>query len=183
MTDPTQSSGRMSGEPVDPAAADQTDGIMQLMEELADPDIIPRRHAREALVKTGEPALPLMLEGLAHGNFLVRWEVAKGLMEMKSPRSVPALIRALEDEEQDVRWLAAVALAQIGRESLEPLLEAVLNNLSSLFLRQGVHHVLTIYRDPELRDSLLQLWEALGPLENDAGLVPSIEGMLRALRK
>ncbi len=178
MNDPTGNPGHKNER-----AADSTGDAARLMAELADPDITPRRRAREALVRMGEESLPALHEGLARGSFLVRWEVAKALMEMKSPRSIPALIGALEDEEQDVRWLAAVALAEIGRESLAPLFEAVLDNLSSLFLRQGVHHVLTIYRDPELRAPLLRLREALGPLENDVGIVQALEDALKILRQ
>ncbi len=178
MNDPTGNSGHMNDR-----TAVSANEVTRLMAELGDPDITPRRHARESLVKMGEASLPALHEGLAKGNFLVRWEVAKAVIEMKSPQSIPALIGALEDEEQDVRWLAAVALAEIGRESLAPLFEAVLNNLSSLFLRQGLHHVLTIYRDPELRTPLLHLREALGPLENDVGIVQVLEDALKILRK
>jgi HEAT repeat protein len=169
------------------AAHAATDALIEdrtvdaLLAELASDDVVMRRRARNTLVAIGEPALPEMLEELAHGEFPVRWEVAKTLGEMRHPRAVPGLIEALEDKEQDVRWLAAVALAAIGREAIEALLEALIERSDSGYLRQGVHHVLTIYRDWKLEEPLAHVRDALGPLESGADAIPAAEGALRAL--
>jgi len=182
VTSSTGDQGKTSRRPAVTPTEEQARTIARLLNELAEVNITTRQRARNALVAMGEPALPLMLDRLATGNFLVRWEITKALAEMRLPGSVPGLIRALEDDEQDVRWMAAVALAAIGRDALAPLIEAMVERLSSLFLRQGVHHVLSIYRDPELHDPLLELRDALGPMEDDEGIIPATENALRALR-
>ncbi len=182
MTMSMGESGNDSARPPAPLTPEQTRKITHLLTQLAQKDITPRRQAREELEALGEPAVPMMLDQLAHGPFIVRWEITKALAEISSPQAVPGLIDALEDDELDVRWLAAIALANIGRPSLVPLLQGVLQHLTSLFLRQGVHHVLSIYRDPEFRDVLFMVRDALGPMENDTGIVPAVEKALHALR-
>lgn len=158
-----------------------TAGVSALLADLTADDITRRQNARSGLVAIGEPALPAMLKLLAHGEFLARWEVTKTLGEMRLPGSVPGLIDALADTEQDVRWLAAVALAGIGREALAPLLEALIDQGDSPYMRQGTHHVLTILEDRELEELLMPVRAALGYLKDDADLVPAAEKALREL--
>jgi HEAT repeat protein len=63
------------------------------------------------------------------------------LGEIADPIASTALVQALEDQDGDVRWLAAVALIAIGREGLRPLLTALAERSDSDWLRQGAHHV------------------------------------------
>jgi len=77
--------------------------------------------------------------------------------------------------------LAAVALARIGRPALRPLLETILHRAGSIALRQGAHHVLTIYRPPELREPLTEMRDALGPQEEEADAVVAAKRVLEAM--
>ena len=167
----------------DPDRADRrARKVRSLLADLATGDVVVRRRARGDLVALGETALPAMLEELAHGGFQVRWEVAKTLGEMQLPGAVPGLIAALEDEEQDVRWLAAVALARTGGPAVEPLLRTLDERPDDLYLRQGVHHFLTMYTDQELRNHLQEVRDALGPFENGADVVPVNKEALKAVK-
>jgi len=182
MTVSKDDSGQQESKPT-PARNDGAGGnVPDLLNDLAKGDITARRQARERLMSIGEPALPELLEGLARGEFQLRWEIAKTLGEMRLPGSIPALIEALEDDEQDVRWLAAVALAKLEEEAILLLLEALIANSDSGFLRQGTHHVLTTYRDKDLDEALMRVRDALGPMENPVDVIPVAQKALRALR-
>lgn len=153
----------------------------ELIEQLRESSTVIRRGAREELQERGDEALPQMLEALAHREFRVRWEITKALGEMRRPMSVPALLRALDDEEPDVRWLAAVALARIGEPALGPLLEALIHRAGSTAMRQGAHHMLSIYRNRELREPLMELRDALGPQEDPSGAVVAANRVLEEM--
>ena len=101
-----------------------------------------RKRAREELVKIGRPAIDY-LEELEHSeDQIARWEAIKTLGEMADPIAAPILINALEDEDSEVRWLAAEGLVNIGQPALNELFAALVNNPSSLDLRKGAHHVI-----------------------------------------
>ena len=116
--------------------------IAKLLVALADKDGDVRRHARERLVTLGGPAVELLLELLTHHKAHIRWEAAKALGGIRDPRSATELLKALEeDEDEDVRWLAAEGLIALGWHGLRPLLEALADRPGSVTLRAGAHHV------------------------------------------
>lgn len=115
--------------------------ISALMAELSGKDGIRRNRARIALVEIGEAAVGPLVKALGDKNQAVRWESAKALGEIMDPRSTDALVKALQDKLFDVRWLAAEALTAIGDKSVKPLLQAMIDNPRSEYLREGAHHV------------------------------------------
>lgn len=155
--------------------------IDQWITDLDASDLHTRRAARRALTEAGAEALPRMLEQLESGSFPVRWEVAKALGDLRLPESSEALVRALEDKEQDVRWLAAVALAHIGRPAMKALLEALAGNIDSLYLRHGAHHALTMYAGTHRDEALAHVRDLLGPFEQDIELIPAVHDALQTL--
>ncbi len=116
--------------------------VAALIAELADKQAAVRRRARERLVSLGTPAVGFLVELLGHRKSHVRWEAAKALAGIGDPGTAGDLVRAMEeDEDGDVRWLAAEGLIALGREGLGPLLAALADRPGSLTLRQGAHHV------------------------------------------
>ena len=116
--------------------------IEELINDLANSDGIIRQKARYELIKMGNPALDYLLELQSSDKHLARWESVKAISEIGSRESVPILINALEDEEFDVRWLAAEGLIDIGHSTVYPLLKSFISNKGSVHLKEGVHHVL-----------------------------------------
>lgn len=114
-----------------------------LIADLDNEDGFIRQEARTALVKIGEPAVDALIKVLVMPDGHTRWEAAKALSQISSPQSVQALVQALEDEQFSVRWLAAEGLVNIGQDSLEPLLRALVSHSNSVWLREGAHHVLS----------------------------------------
>ena len=145
-------------------------------------DLSTRRQARLGLTGCGEAVLPRLIDGLLNGPFPVRWELAKALGDMRLTASAGALVAALEDEEPDVRWLAAVALAHIGRTGVVSVLTALIDRPESPYLRQGAHHVLAVYGETRHDATLSAVRDALGPLENDADAIPAAAEALRDLK-
>lgn len=121
---------------------DRTDvRVPTLVCELASRAPAVREKAREALVVIGEPAVPLLIQLLSHQKPHVRWEAAKTLCDIADPIAATALVNALDDLDDDVRWLAAEGVTALGREGLQPLLAALIQRAQSCSFCEGAHHV------------------------------------------
>ncbi len=136
--------------------------IEELIQDLSSPNGIIRQKARYELVKMGNPALDYLLELQGAKKHLARWEAVKAISEIGTRESIPILINALEDEEFDVRWLAAEGLIEMGHSSVYPLLKAFISNKDSIHLKEGVHHVL---KGLEIR----------GKYDDDYGIIKALE--------
>ncbi|HEY6906553.1 MAG TPA: HEAT repeat domain-containing protein, partial [Ignavibacteriaceae bacterium] len=121
---------------------DVMESIEELVKDLANPDGIVRQKARYTLVKMGDPVLDHLIELQGSVKHLARWEAVKAISEIGSRHSIPLLIKALDDDEFDVRWLAAEGLIEIGYSSVYPLLKSFISNKDSIHMKEGVHHVL-----------------------------------------
>ena len=119
-----------------------TGNIDTLIKQLSDKDGRVREKARLQLVSVGKAATLPLIKILTAKDQQTRWEAAKTLAAIPDPLAIPALIKALEDDIFDIRWLAAEALITIGHESIKPLLEKLSPCCNELFLREGAHHVL-----------------------------------------
>jgi HEAT repeat protein len=124
-----------------------------------------REGARHTLVAMGKAAVPSLIEALRNKNTLTKWEAAKALGEIADPEIAPILVKALEDEEFDVRWLAAEGLIKMNIKGLRPLLEALEHRGDSALLREGAHHVFHDLAKGALRKSLAPVLAALEALE------------------
>ena len=105
-------------------------------------DVIKIKKARYELVKIGKPAIKYLAGLLNEPKEHIRWEAIKTLSQIADPESIPVLIKALENDDFDVRWLAAEGLIEIGKESIKPLLKSLIHDPDSNFLLEGAHHVL-----------------------------------------
>jgi HEAT repeat protein len=71
-------------------------------------------------------------------------------------------VRALEDTDPDVAWLAAEALRKFKKGAWPSLLRALVeDDTDSVLLRQGVHHVLRNQQESGFNDLLKVLIKAL----------------------
>ncbi|MEJ2738319.1 MAG: HEAT repeat domain-containing protein [Dehalococcoidia bacterium] len=151
--------------------------IESLINDFTCDDVIKCQTARRNLVDMGSDAVNVLVKELSNKKHWVRWEAAKALGQIGDKNAVKALVDALEDNEFDVRWLAAEALVSIGKDSLEPLLAALVDHGGeSLILRQGAHHILHDMDRGDL-DEIVQ--PVMAAVEDTA---PSIEVPLVAKR-
>lgn len=145
------------------------DSVDLLVRDLSSRDGLVRQRARESLVVIGRPAVPPLIEALRARGRWTRWEAAKALAEIGDPRAAAALVAALEDRGPGVRWLAAVGLITLREKGVPPLLRALMRRSSSVWLREGAHHVLRALTKGDLDGQLIPVVDAL------EGVQPAIE--------
>jgi HEAT repeat protein len=123
---------------------DLPDNLVKLINESLDTDDYSKKlSARETLVKMGKTIIPQMHKLLDSGNDSLRMEAAKIVELIADRRSIPFLLRLLEDTIFDIRWIAAEALIKMGRQSICPLLKSIRDGKNSFIFHRGAHHILT----------------------------------------
>jgi HEAT repeat protein len=134
-----------------------------LIDMLASKDGMVRQKARKSLVAMGKPAVSLLIKSLQNSNLdHVRWEAAKALGAICDTRAIPTLVKALEDKDHDIAWLAAIALKKFKKAAWPTLLQALINSKpDSVLLCQGAHHVFQNQKEDGLNDLLAALTKTL----------------------
>lgn len=137
--------------------------IQSLMDMLASKDGMVRQKARASLVAVGKPAVSSLAQALKNSTLdQVRWEAAKALSAIGDVRAIPSLVKALEDSDSGVTWLAADALSKLGKTAWPALLRPLLEiGSASLVFRQGAHHVLLHQKEDGFDDVLAVLVKEL----------------------
>ena len=166
----------------DAAERDQSPAIRALIVALDNQDRLARIEARLLLVRIGKPAVPFLTGALRSPNKRMRWEAAKALAEIADPAAAPALVLALEDEDAGVRWLAAQGLIAIGRLGLEPLLGSLIGSDTSVWRREGAHHVLHDLARGEIHDCLAPVLAALEGIHPASQVPPAALAALSDLQ-
>lgn len=124
-----------------------------------------RVRARQFIVAIGEKAVPYLTKALSNKDEHIRWETAKALGQIGDPEATQALIKALDDSVFDVRWLAAEGLAAIGKPAIIPLLNRLIDEPESPWVRDGVHYVLRNIDGKVLGVKLQPVLDALEDLD------------------
>jgi len=125
-----------------------------------------RRKARSLLATEGANAVPDLIQALSNGDWYTRTEIVKIFAQIRDPSAAPALVRAMEDEDHDIRWTAMKGLIALERAGLEPLLQALTKDFDSVWLREGAHHILNVMKKKKyLRQPCLQVLQALEGVE------------------
>ncbi|MFL7871002.1 MAG: HEAT repeat domain-containing protein [Anaerolineales bacterium] len=124
--------------------------ISHLITDLGDDNGLVRQRARLQLEHLGLESIPALLEALQSQNVHVRWEALRALGELHAPETAGAITNLLMDEDTSVRWAAMESLIHMGRASLHPLLDSFIKNFDSLWMREGVRHILRVFNDRKL---------------------------------
>jgi HEAT repeat protein len=154
-----------------------------LMAALSSKDDEVRVKARLSFVTMGRAAVVPLAEALKGKDDLARWEAAKALGEIGAEEAAPFLVKALEDEAFDIRWLAAIGLIGMNIRGLKPLLHALMEQGDSAFLRQGAHHVIHDLNKGELRKYLSAVLAALENVEPSMSVPQAAYHALEMLEK
>jgi HEAT repeat protein len=157
--------------------------IPSLIKFLGDTDGFIRMHARKSLICIGKLAVPDLINTLAEADPQMRWQVIKVLEGIGDPTAAPALVTYLVDENAGVRWAASEAMITLQKAAIPPLLEALLHDYDSLWLRQGAHHILHKLKDNgKLNETEVKVFEALEDVEPTASVPWAAERALEAMR-
>lgn len=145
--------------------------ISELIADLAEDRYLTRQRARLLLVHRAPESIPALLNALNSDNSNTRWEAVQALGEISDPETASALTEMLMDEDVGVRWAAMESLIRLGRDALRPLLEKFIKDFSSIWMREGTHHILHVLKDRyALNKYELELFEVL-----DKQAIPGIE--------
>lgn len=146
------------------------ENISTLIKDLYDDDGLTRQRARLLLIDIGPQAVPELLHVMDSSYDHARWEAAKALGAIKDPVAACVLVDALEDEDIDLRWAAMESLIALDRSAVRPLMEGLTRNFSSVWFREGAHHVLHVWKDKgRLYPFEIKVLEAL------EGIAPDVE--------
>jgi HEAT repeat protein len=116
--------------------------ITKLIDELSSPRSAERERARDQLVAVGEPAVAELVATCETADDRGRLEIYKALTEISDTAAIPILIRGLEDGSQDIRWVAAEGLLNVGAPTVEPLMLALIDKARDHTILDGALHVL-----------------------------------------
>lgn len=157
-----------------------------VVEGLAAEDEPARWKAENALQMIGKPALPYIYRGLRHRNVYVRRHCAWLLGEIPDKASIPDLVRAVDDEDETVRWKAAFSLKKLGPDALPPLIQTLGSNssrarrvaafmLGEFGVNQAIPALVRALSDPDADTR----WKAAGSLAKlgDEAVPPTAEVM------
>jgi HEAT repeat protein len=139
--------------------------IKLLIDKLRSQDGSIRKQARHELVEIGSAAISELAQHIETKKHNFRWEIVKTLEQIADPQSAPYMIKLLEDEEFAIRWLAAEGLIRMGSDAIKPLLEALIHQSDSVFMREGAHHVLYALEDDQLVDARSQIRDLMNHLK------------------
>lgn len=155
--------------------------IPSLVRKLGDVDGFIRMHAREILICIGGPAVPALIDTLSNDNSQLRWQAIKVLESIQDPSAAPALVDRLKDDNAGVRWAASDALIRLREAAIPALLEGLICNFDSLWLRQGAHHILHVLKDAgKLNQAEEKVFEALEGVEPTVAVPWAAEKALEA---
>jgi len=116
--------------------------IEKLIKALTDKDGLKRQNARISLVKIGKPAIPFLEILLNLEEYRTRWEAIKTLSCIPDIDTIPALLKCLDDENEDIRWVSAEGMIELEEHAVKPLLRSILANYESINFCETAHHIL-----------------------------------------
>lgn len=85
-----------------------------LLKALADPDGMLSTLAANALIAVGEPAVPGLLDLLNDAPQSARLNAMRALAEIADPRTIPAMMAALEEDSAVLQHWAELGLERLG---------------------------------------------------------------------
>jgi uncharacterized protein YrrD len=140
-----------------------------------------RQYARTSLVAIGKPAVPALLALLKNKKSRGRWEVLKALGEIRDPSAISELITRLNDESFEIRWLAAEALVALGSQVIVPLLQALIRQSDSVYVRESAHHILRSLVDDKTKKFIRPVLTALEDMDYSMMVPMAARKALRSL--
>jgi hypothetical protein len=104
--------------------AGQIDGLIRLLGH-PNPDL--QWQASESIARIGEPAVPRLIDALGNKKSAVRLGSVEALGIIRSGAAIEPLVKRLEkDKSKEVRWAAALSLAEFGEDApILPLVAAL----------------------------------------------------------
>jgi HEAT repeat protein len=109
-----------------------------------------------ALVKLGRASVPALIDASSSNSTWMRWQAIRALGAIRDRRALPVLVGALSDADHSVAWIGAKGLEQLGRLSLEPVLQLLVKAEMTPWLVETASYVLNsqVRHNPKLKPYL-----------------------------
>ena len=118
--------------------------------------------ARKNLIGLGKDILPYMYKLLNSKDYMLKKEAGKIIELLPDKRSIPIFLNLISnDDDSGMRWIASEGLVKIGRDSIVPLLKAMVKCNSTYYIEQSAHHVFNTLFTPEEKEELKNLMMSL----------------------
>jgi HEAT repeat protein len=115
-------------------------------------------------------------------SVLEREQAIHALGEHPTPEAISALIAALEDEADGIRWAASSALIETGEAALKPLLQALLDQHDSVWLRRGAYRVFHDTKSYKVQQATGEVVKALnGPAAESTTTDAAAQALLKLM--
>lgn len=119
------------------------ESVSLLITRLNDQSAVVRETSRNQLIETGdETVVRALMELLSHREPRCRWEASLALQKIANPIAADALIKAMNDEDANVRWVASRALSALGMVGVRTVLSGLTKRAQYAAFRDSAHHVL-----------------------------------------
>jgi hypothetical protein len=165
---------KTNNEEINNDLSDFPEYLVKLINESLDTkDFGKRLSARDSMVSMGKTIIPQLHKLISSKNDSLRMEAGKIVELIADRRSIPFLLKLLDDPVFDIRWIAAEGLIKIGRRSICPLLKAVRDGESSLFFNMGTHHILIELLNENEKRKLMPLLQSLDNYHELGGTAPA----------
>ena len=155
--------------------------MSELIPMLSDKNGLVRQSAREEIVSLGKESVEYLAELIENPKKIMRREAVRALDEIADPDSAPLFLLALEDNDEGVRWIAAIGLIILGKKSIKPLLKTIIEKPDSLFIRKGAHHILRSFSKIGIGPDTESLIQALNSKEANLSAPIEAEKILNIL--
>ena len=118
--------------------------------------------ARKNLIGLGKDILPYMYKLLNSKDYMLKNEAGKIIELLPDKRSIPIFLNLISnDDDSGMRWIASEGLVKIGRDSIVPLLKAMVKCNSTYYIEQSAHHVFSALFTPDEKEELKNLMLSL----------------------
>jgi HEAT repeat protein len=157
--------------------------IKSLINQLGSKNGIIRSNARESLKLFGAKAVDYLSGLLINRKKIIRWEALKTLLEIRDPHSGPLFLLAIKDKAPEIRWMGAEGLISLGKYGVIIMLEGLISNPESLYIRKGAHHVLKEYSKYNPSLEIKKLFISLNRADSESNSPVYALKFLRKLKK
>ncbi len=111
-----------------------------------------------------------------------REQAIHSLKDSPTPEVIDALINALDDNADGVRWAASSVLIEFGDAALQPLLQALIDRHDSVYLRRGAYRVFHDTKSFKVQQATVGVVKALtGPASESTTTDAAAQAMLKLL--
>jgi len=119
------------------------EAVPALLEALHTADEQQSNQIFQSLVNLGYLAVPALLDASQSSSSWMRWQSVRALGEIHDSRALPILVRALNDSDHGVAWMAAKSVVPFGRDCLAPVLHLLTTTAITPWLRETSAYVLS----------------------------------------